>query len=288
MTDPTRLSWSASVPNARETVECPSSSRSQRERFSTSGVTRPWRWGGARATASAARAAVPSGASTGEHEAVELRDGGDRYGGKGVEKAVKAVLTELAPAVIGLNADDQRLVDQALLDCDGTPDKSRLGANAILGVSLAVAKAAIRCRRTPVVPLPRRAQRAHPAGPDDEHRERRCARRHGRRRSGVHGRSDRGAVLPGGAAVGCRGVPLAPSRSSRSKGWRRALATRAGSTPDIAGTRAALDLISSAIEGAGFTLGTDVALALDVAATEFYTAGTGYAVRAGDPVPPSR
>ena len=91
---------------------------------------------------SAARAAVPSGASTGEHEAVELRDGGSRYGGKGVEKAVKGVLTDLAPAVIGLNADDQRLVDQALLDADGTPDKSRLGANAILGVSLAVAKAA--------------------------------------------------------------------------------------------------------------------------------------------------
>ena len=89
-----------------------------------------------------ARAAVPSGASTGEHEAVELRDGGDRYGGKGVKKAVQAVLDEIAPAVIGLNADDQRLVDQALLDLDGTPDKSRLGANAILGVSLAVAKSA--------------------------------------------------------------------------------------------------------------------------------------------------
>ena len=78
-----------------------------------------------------ARAAVPSGASTGEHEAVELRDGAARYGGKGVEKAVEAVLDEIAPAVIGLSADDQRLVDQALLDLDGTPDKSRLGANAI-------------------------------------------------------------------------------------------------------------------------------------------------------------
>lgn len=88
------------------------------------------------------RAAVPSGASTGEHEAVELRDGGDRYGGKGVQKAVQAVLDEIGPAVIGLNADDQRLVDQALVDLDGTPDKSRLGGNAILGVSLAVAKAA--------------------------------------------------------------------------------------------------------------------------------------------------
>src|SRR6187401_2353866 len=89
-----------------------------------------------------ARAAVPSGASTGEHEAVELRDGGSRYGGKGVDKAVQAVLDEIAPAVIGLSADDQRLVDQALVDLDGTPDKSRLGANAMLGGSLAVAKGA--------------------------------------------------------------------------------------------------------------------------------------------------
>lgn len=71
-----------------------------------------------------------------------MRDGGDRYGGKGVQKAVQAVLDEIGPAVIGLNADDQRLVDQALVDLDGTPDKSRLGGNAILGVSLAVAKAA--------------------------------------------------------------------------------------------------------------------------------------------------
>lgn len=89
-----------------------------------------------------ARAAVPSGASTGVHEAVELRDGGARYGGKGVQKAVEAVLDEIAPAIIGLSADEQRLVDQALVDLDGTPGKSRLGANAILGVSLAVAKAA--------------------------------------------------------------------------------------------------------------------------------------------------
>ena len=156
-----------------------------------------------------ARAAVPSGASTGEHEAVELRDGGARYGGKGVEKAVEAVLDEIAPAVIGLDADDQRLVDQALLDLDGTPDKSRLGANAILGVSLAVAKAAAESRGAAAVPLPGRAQRPHPAGADDEHRQRRRARRHRRRRAGVHGRPDRRAELQGGAALGRRGVPLA-------------------------------------------------------------------------------
>ena len=97
-----------------------------------------------------ARAAVPSGASTGEHEAVELRDGGPRYLGKGVQKAVEAVLDEIAPAVIGLGADEQRLVDQALVDLDGTPDKSRLGANAILGVSLAVAKAAAQAAELPL------------------------------------------------------------------------------------------------------------------------------------------
>ncbi|MEC9323477.1 MAG: enolase, partial [Actinomycetota bacterium] len=97
-----------------------------------------------------ARAAVPSGASTGEHEAVELRDGGPRYLGKGVQKAVEAVLDEIAPAVIGLGADEQRLVDQALGDLDGPPDQSRLGATPILGVSLAVAKAAAQAAELPL------------------------------------------------------------------------------------------------------------------------------------------
>ena len=89
-----------------------------------------------------ARAAVPSGASTGAFEAVELRDGGKRFGGKGVAKAVDGVLDKIAPELIGLDADDQRLVDQAMLALDGTPNKATLGANAILGVSLAVARAA--------------------------------------------------------------------------------------------------------------------------------------------------
>jgi enolase len=88
------------------------------------------------------RAAVPSGASTGAFEAVERRDGGDRYGGKGVQQAVTAVIEEIGPELIGFEATEQRLLDQALLDLDGTPDKGRLGANAILGVSLAVARAA--------------------------------------------------------------------------------------------------------------------------------------------------
>src|SRR4051795_5737157 len=83
------------------------------------------------------RAAVPSGASTGKHEAVELRDGGTRYGGKGVEKAVAAVMDDIAPEIIGLEASEQRILDQTLRDLDATPDKSKFGANAILGVSLA-------------------------------------------------------------------------------------------------------------------------------------------------------
>jgi enolase len=97
-----------------------------------------------------ARAAVPSGASTGQFEAVEMRDGGDRYGGKGVSSAVDNVIRELGPAVEKMDASEQVLVDQAMLDLDGTPNKSRLGANAILGVSLAVAKAAADSARLPL------------------------------------------------------------------------------------------------------------------------------------------
>jgi enolase len=225
---------------------------------------------------SAARAAVPSGASTGEHEAVELRDGGSRYGGKGVENAVEGVLTELAPAVIGLNADDQRLVDQALLDSDGTPDKSRLGANAILGVSLAVARAAADAAGLPlfryiggpnahILPVPMMNIVNGGAHAD----------------TGVDVQEF--MVAPIGAASFKEalrwGAEVYHSLKSvlKKQGLATGLGDEGGFAPDIAGTVAALDLISSAIEGAGFTLGSDVALALDVAATEFYTAGTGYA-----------
>ena len=97
-----------------------------------------------------ARAAVPSGASTGAFEAVELRDGGARYGGKGVQKAVEAVIETIGPELLGFEASEQRLVDTALIDLDGTPDKSNLGANAILGVSLAVAKAAAESAELPL------------------------------------------------------------------------------------------------------------------------------------------
>jgi enolase len=223
-----------------------------------------------------ARAAVPSGASTGEHEAVELRDGGDRYGGKGVKKAVQAVLDEIAPAVIGLNADDQRLVDQALLDLDGTPDKSRLGANAILGVSLAVAKAAADSAELPlfrylggpnahILPVPMMNIVNGGAHAD----------------TGVD--IQEFMVAPIGAPNFYEAlrwgteVYHALKSALKKQGLSTGLGDEGGFAPDVPGTRAALDVISQAIESAGFKLGADVALALDSAATEFYTEGTGYA-----------
>ena len=158
------------------------------------------------------RAAVPSGASTGAFEAVELRDGGKRYLGKGVQKAVAGVVDTISGAVIGLDADDQRLVDQAMLDLDGTANKAKLGANAILGVSLATAKAAAESVRPAAVPLRRRPQRPPAAGADDEHRQRRVARRLQRRRAGVHDRPDR-RRRP--SARRCSRAPRSTTRSSR-------------------------------------------------------------------------
>jgi enolase len=222
-----------------------------------------------------ARAAVPSGASTGEHEAVELRDGAARYGGRGVQKAVQAVLDEIAPAVIGLSADDQRLVDQALLDLDGTPDKSRLGANAILGVSLAVAKAAAESAALPlfryiggpnahILPVPMMNILNGGAHAD----------------TGVDVQEF--MVAPIGAPSFKEalrwGAEVYHALKSvlKKQGLATGLGDEGGFAPDVAGTRAALDLISSAIESTGLKPGADVALALDVAATEFFTKGTGY------------
>ncbi|MBI3215780.1 MAG: phosphopyruvate hydratase [Mycobacterium sp.] len=223
-----------------------------------------------------ARAAVPSGASTGEHEAVELRDGGSRYGGKGVEKAVEAVLDEIAPAVIGLSADEQRVIDQALLDLDGTADKSRLGANAILGVSLAVAKAAADSAALPlfrylggpnahILPVPMMNIINGGAHAD----------------TGVDVQEF--MIAPIGAPSFKEalrwGAEVYHSLKSvlKKQGLATGLGDEGGFAPDLPGTRAALDLIGSAIEAAGFKVGSDIALALDVAATEFYTDGTGYA-----------
>jgi enolase len=225
---------------------------------------------------SAARAAVPSGASTGEHEAVELRDGGDRYLGKGVEKAVTAVLDEIAPAVIGFSADDQRLVDQALLDLDGTPDKSRLGANAILGVSLAVAKAAADSAELPLF--------RYVGGPNAHILP---VPMMNIINGGAH--ADTGVdvqefmIAPIGAPSFKEalrwGAEVYHSLKSvlKKQGLATGLGDEGGFAPDLPGTKAALDLIGTAISGTGLKLGTDVALALDVAATEFYTRGTGYA-----------
>ena len=222
-----------------------------------------------------ARAAVPSGASTGVHEAVELRDGGTRYGGKGVQKAVEAVLDEIAPAVIGMSADDQRLVDQALVDLDGTPGKSRLGANAILGVSLAVAKAAA---ETAGLPLFR-----YLGGPNAHILP---VPMFNILNGGAH--ADTGVdvqefmVAPIGAPNFREAVRWgaevyhALKAVLQQKGLSTGLGDEGGFATDVAGTRAALDLICSAIESAGFKPGVDVALALDVAATEFFTKGSGY------------
>ena len=223
-----------------------------------------------------ARAAVPSGASTGEHEAVELRDGDSRYGGRGVEKAVDAVLDEIAPAVIGIAADEQRLVDQALLDLDGTPDKSRLGANAILGVSLAVAKAAAASAELPlfrylggpnahILPVPMLNILNGGAHAD----------------TGVD--IQEFMIAPIGApnfkeALRCGAEVYHALKSVLKKqGLSTGLGDEGGFAPDVAGTKAALDLILSAIESAGYKPGSDVALALDAAATEFFSADSGYA-----------
>jgi enolase len=206
---------------------------------------------------------------------VELRDGGSRYGGKGVQKAVEAVLDQIAPAVIGLSADEQRLVDQTLLDLDGTADKSRLGANAILGVSLAVAKAAADSAGLPlfrylggpnahILPVPMMNILNGGAHAD----------------TGVDVQEF--MVAPIGAPSFKEAVRWgaevyhALKAVLKKQGLATGLGDEGGFAPDVAGTHAALDLICSAIESAGFKPGTDIALALDVAATEFFTAGTGY------------
>ncbi len=220
-----------------------------------------------------ARAAVPSGASTGEHEAVELRDGGERYGGKGVQKAVQAVLDEIGPAVIGLNADDQRLVDQALVDLDGTPDKSRLGGNAILGVSLAVAKAAADSAELPlfryiggpnahILPVPMMNIL----------------------NGGAHADTavdiQEFMVAPIGApsfAEALRwGAEVYHSLKSvlKKEGLSTGLGDEGGFAPSLPTNREALDLIGVAVAKAGFELGQDIALALDVAGTELYHGGS--------------
>ena len=220
------------------------------------------------------RAAVPSGASTGEHEAVELRDGdAKRYGGKGVEKAVAAVLDEIGPELIGIDAVDQRLVDQRLVDLDGTPDKSRLGANALLGVSLAVAKAAAESSglelyryvggpNAHVLPVPMMNILNGGAHADTsvDVQEFMVAP--------IGAESFRESLRWGAEIYHALKAVL------KEKGLATGLGDEGGFAPDVkGGTKGALELISGAIGKAGFRLGTDVVLALDVASTEFFSAG---------------
>ena len=220
------------------------------------------------------RAAVPSGASTGAFEAYELRDeDSNRYMGKGVLKAVDAVLDVLGPAVEGLDASEQRLIDAELINADGTANKERLGANAILGVSLAVAKAAADSADLPlfrylggpnahVLPVPMMNVI----------------------NGGAHADTNVDVqefmILPIGAesySEGLRwGVETYHALKSelKSKGFATGLGDEGGFAPNLASNRAALDLLMEAIVKAGFTPGKDITLGLDVAATEFFSNGT--------------
>ena len=221
-----------------------------------------------------ARAGVPSGASTGAFEAAERRDGDSgRYGGKGVEKAVLAVLDDLGPALLGLDASEQRLVDQAMIDLDGTDNKAKIGANAILGVSLAVARAAAESAQLPlfryvggpnahVLPVPMMNIINGGAHAD----------------SGVDVQEF--MIAPIGAETFREalrwGAEIYHALKSvlKEKGLATGLGDEGGFAPDLPSTAAALDLIAVAVDRAGFTLGTDIGLALDVAATEFHTDGS--------------
>ena len=219
------------------------------------------------------RAAVPSGASTGAHEAVELRDGDKaRYLGKGVTKAVAAVNGEIAEALIGMEAEDQRDLDMAMIDLDGTPNKGRLGANAILGVSLAAAKAAADARGLPLyryvsgvsartLPVPMMNiinGGEHADNPIDVQEF---------------------MIMPVGAGSIADAVRWGSEifhtlkKGLAQKGLATAVGDEGGFAPNLASTRDALDFIAASVEQAGFKLGSDVVLALDCAATEFFKGG---------------
>jgi enolase len=218
------------------------------------------------------RAAVPSGASTGAHEAVELRDGGSRYGGKGVEKAVEAVNGEIYDAVGGLDAEDQAKVDQVMIDLDGTPNKARLGANAILGVSLAVAKAAALSAGLPlykyvggvgarILPVPMMNivnGGVHADNPID---------------------FQEFMVLPVGAPTFAEALRTGAEifhtlkKGLKEAGHNTNVGDEGGFAPNLPSAKAALDFIMSAIDKAGFKAGEDIMIGLDCAATEFFKDG---------------
>ncbi|WNI15830.1 phosphopyruvate hydratase [Actinacidiphila sp. ITFR-21] len=222
---------------------------------------------------STGRAAVPSGASTGAYEALELRDGDkNRYQGKGVEKAVLAVIEQIGPELVGYDATEQRLIDQAMFDLDATPDKSSLGANAILGVSLAVAHAASEASDLPLfrylggpnahvlpVPMMNILNGGSHADSNVDIQEFMIA---------PIGAESFSEALRWGAEVyhTLKGV-------LKSRGLSTGLGDEGGFAPNLESNRAALDLIVEAIKQAGYVPGQDIALALDAAASEFYKDG---------------
>lgn len=219
------------------------------------------------------RAAVPSGASTGAHEAVELRDGDkSRYLGKSVLKAVEAVNVAIAEALVAMDAEDQTAIDQAMIELDGTPNKSKLGANAILGVSLAVAKAAAECSGLPlyryvggtsarVLPVPMMNivnGGAHADNPID---------------------FQEFMIMPVGAPSFAEGLRMGAEvfhtlkKALHDAGHNTNVGDEGGFAPNLKSAEAALDFVMAAIEKAGYRPGEDIALALDCAATEFFKDG---------------
>jgi len=225
------------------------------------------------ASGASGRAAVPSGASTGEHEAVELRDGGDRYGGKGVANAVAFVNGEIAAALEGLEALDQRSIDDALISLDGTGNKSRLGANAMLGASLAVAKAGAQESGLPLYRY---------VGGANAHRL--PVPMLNVLNGGVHADNNidlqEFMLMPIGAPSFSEALQWGVETYHRLKALlvERHLSTGVGDeggfAPDLASNEEAVALLVDAIEGAGFTPGRDIAIALDPAVSELYRDGS--------------
>ncbi len=218
------------------------------------------------------RAAVPSGASTGAHEAVELRDGGAHYMGKGVLKAVEHVETEIAEAILGMDAEDQVGIDSEMIALDGTPNKAKLGANAILGVSLAVAKAASEARGMPlyryvggtsarILPVPMMNiinGGMHADNPID---------------------FQEFMIMPVGASSFSESLRIGTEifhtlkKALKDAGHNTNVGDEGGFAPNLPSAEAALDFVMKSIETAGFKPGTDVCIALDCAATEFFKKG---------------
>jgi enolase 1/2/3 len=224
------------------------------------------------ADGSRGRAAVPSGASTGTHEAVELRDGGERYLGKGVRNAVEAVNGEIFDAISGMDAEAQVKIDQTMIALDGTPNKGRLGANAILGVSLAVAKAAAAAKREPLYRyVGGAAARLLPVPMMNIIN------------GGVHADNpidfQEFMIVPVGAPSFAEALRAGAEifhtlrTALKSAGHNSNVGDEGGFAPNLLSAEAALDLVAAAIGKAGYRAGDDVMLALDAAASEFFVDG---------------